>query len=124
MNRRRLVAFVAALVAYAALLLLSRALLADRSVAGPLDVLIALLPAPAGVALLVIAIREFVSQDELEQRIRLLALAVSFGGTVLVALSWGFLEGVGFERLSGFAWLGVLVAFYGAGLIWARALYR
>ncbi len=121
---RRLVAFVAALVAYAALLLLSRALLVDDSVAGPIDVLIALLPVPAGVALLVIAIREFVSQDELEQRIRLLALAVSFCGTVLVAVSWGFLEGVGFERLSGFAWLGVLVALYGVGVIWARAHYR
>ncbi len=121
---RRLVAFVAALVAYAALLLLSRALLVDDSVAGPIDVLIALLPVPAGVALLVIAIREFVSQDELEQRIRLLALAVSFCGTVLVAVSWGFLEGVGFERLSGFAWLGVLLALYGVGVIWARVHYR
>ena len=124
MNRRRLAAFGAALVAYAALLLLSRALLADGALGGPLDGVIALLPAPAGVALLIIAIREFVSQDELEQRIRLLALAASFGGTVLVALSWGFLEGVGFERLSGFAWLGVLVGFYLAGFVWARARYR
>ena len=124
MNRRRLVAFFGALFAYAGLLLFSRALLAGGSFAGPVEAAIALLPVPAGVALLVIAIREFVSEDELEQRIRLMALAVSFGGTVLVAVSWGFLEGVGFERLSGFAWLAILVAFYVAGLAWARARYR
>jgi hypothetical protein len=117
-------AFVAALAAYAALLLLSRALLAGGSVGDPLRAAIALLPLPAGAALLVLAIREYVSQDELEQRISLMALAVSFGGTVLVAVSWGFLEGVGFERLSGFVWFGIFVASYALGLVWAKARYR
>ena len=124
MSRGRLVAFVTALVASAALLLVSRTLLAGDSIRYPLDVAVALLPVPAGAALLVIALREFMSHDELEQRIRLMALAVAFGATVLIALSWGFLEGVGFDRLSGFAWLVVLVAFYAVGLVWARALYR
>jgi hypothetical protein len=68
-NRPRLVAFGAALVAYGACLFVSRALLAGGSVTGSLGAAIALLPVPAGVALLVIAIREFVSHDELEQRI-------------------------------------------------------
>jgi hypothetical protein len=123
-SARRLLPFAATLIAYTALLLLSRSLLASGSFRAPLDVAIALLPVPAGVSLLVIAVRELLSQDELEQRISLMALAVSFGATLLVAVSWGFLEGVGLERLSGFAWFAMLVAFYGVGLIWARARYR
>ena len=124
MRSRRLVAFGGALLLYAALLVVSRALLAGSAVEGPLRGIVALLPLPAGAVLLAIGIREFVAQDELEQRIRLLALAVSFGATALVAVAWGFLEGVGFERMSGFAWLAILVAGYLIGLAWARARYR
>ena len=71
MTGRRLAAFVGALVLYGALLLLARGLLAGSGFSGPAQVLIALLPVPAGVALLVIAIAQFGSHDELEQRSRL-----------------------------------------------------
>jgi hypothetical protein len=49
---------------------------------------------------------------------------VSFLGTALVVFSWGLLEGIGFERLSGFAVFGVLVALYLGGLLWAQRRYR
>ena len=124
MTGRRLVAFVGALVLYGALLLLARGLLAGNGFSGPAQVLIALLPVPAGVALLVIAIAQFGSHDELEQRIRLMALAISFCGTLLVTFTWGFLEGVGIERLGGFTVFGILVALYLAGLAWASTRYR
>jgi hypothetical protein len=123
-SRRRLTAFIAALLVYAALLLLSRGLLACSGFDSPVDALIALLPVPAGVALLIVAWSEFESLDELERRIRLMALAVSFGVTLLIMLSWGFLEGVGLGRPSGFAVFGLLVALYLVGLIGARARYR
>ena len=124
MTGRRPAAFVGALVLYGALLLLARALLAGNGFSGPAQVLIALLPVPAGVALLVIAIAQFGSHDELEQRIRLTALAISFCGTLLVTLTWGFLEGVGIQRLGGFTVFGVLVALYLAELAWASTRYR
>ena len=108
---------------YGALLFLARALLADNGFSGPAQVLIALLPVPAGVAV-VIAIAQFRSHDELEQRIRLTALAISFCGTMLVTFTWGFLEGVGIERLGGFMVFGILVALYLAGLAWASTRYR
>ena len=109
---------------YGALLLLARALLAGNGFSGPAQLLIALLPVPAGVALLVIAIAQFGSHDELEQRIRLTALAISFCGTLLVTFTWGFLEGVGIQRLGGFTVFGILVALYLAGLAWASTRYR
>ncbi|MEA2519337.1 MAG: hypothetical protein QOF49_1417 [Chloroflexota bacterium] len=124
MNRHRLTAFGAALAAYAVLLLVSRELAARTDATSPAAALSALLPLPAGAVLLAIAWSEFESLDELERRIRLMALAVAFGGTLLTMLSWGFLEGVGLDRPSGFLVFGILVAFYLGGLIWARARYR
>ena len=44
--------------------------------------------------------------------------------TLLVTFTWGFLEGVGIERLGGFTLFGILVALYLAGLAWASTRYR
>ncbi len=71
-----------------------------------------------------ISIRVFLAGDELEQRTRLSGLAVSVLGTLLVTFSWGLLEGLGFERLSGFVVFGVLITLYVAGLAWATHRYR
>ena len=54
----------------------------------------------------------------------LMGLAVSFLGTLVVTLSWGFLENVGVERLSGFVVFGLLVALYIAGTAAATRRYR
>lgn len=113
-----------ALLAYGALLLLTRALLAGGALTGPAEVGIALLPVPAAIVLLGLAVREFMARDELEQRIRLTALAVSFCATLLVTFSWGFLEGVGIDPLGGFLVFGILVGGYLGGLAWANARYR
>jgi hypothetical protein len=114
----------AALAVYGALLLLARGLLGNGGFSGPAEVLIALLPVPAAVAALIVIISQVRSLDELQQRIRLVALAVSFSGTLLITFSWGFLEGVGIEPLGGFAVFGILVALYLAGIAWAGTRYR
>ena len=122
---RRAVAFGAALAAYAALLVVSIVLLSGESVAeGPMRVVAALLPVPAATALVVIATTAFMASDELEQRTRLIGLALSFLGTLLLALSWGFLEGVGFERPSGFLIFSVLVVLYVLGSTFAQRRYQ
>ena len=121
----RAVAFGAALLTYAVLLLISIAILSGGGVTSPpLQALVALLPVPAAVALLVLAITRFLATDEMQQQIQLTALALSFLGTLLVTFSWGFLEGVGVERLSGFAVFGTLVLLYVAGLALAGRRYR
>ncbi len=122
---RPAVAFGAALLAYGVLLAVSIAILrAGTALQDPVRAAVALLPLPAAVALVVISIRVFLAGDELEQRTRLIGLAVSVLGTLLVTFSWGLLEGLGFERLSGFVVFGVLVTLYVAGLAWATHRYR
>lgn len=116
---------VAALVAYAALLLLSLWLLGGGRFEGSTwRFAIALMPVPAAVAIVAVGMSVYRGMDELLQRIHLMALAVSFLGTVVSVFSWGFLEGVGLPRLSGFVVFGVLVAGYLVGLAWARSRYR
>jgi len=124
-RRRRALAFGAALGAYAGLLLVSIAILQGDAIAGDLPrAAIALMPVPAAAAIIAIAIAQFLADDELQQRIRLTALAASCLGTLLIAFSWGFLEGLGFERLSGFAISGILVGLYAVGVLWSQRRYR
>ena len=124
-RHRRTLELGAALVAYAGLLLVSIAILQGAAVVGDLPrALVALMPVPAAIAIIAIAIAQFLADDELQQRIRLTALAVSCLGTLLVAFSWGFLEGLGFERLSGFAIAGILVGLYAAGFLLSERRYR
>ena len=123
--RTRRTAFGACLAAYVVLLVVSISLLsAEPRLDAAIRAAVALMPVPAAVAVILVAIREFLASDELEQRMQLVGLAVAFLGTLLVTFSWGFLEGIGFERLSGFATFGMLVAFYVAGLLAAQRRYR
>lgn len=124
-RHRRTLELGAALVAYAGLLIVSIAILRGDAIVGDLPrALVALMPVPAAIAIIAIAIAQFLADDELQQRIRLTALAVSCLGTMLVAFSWGFLEGLGYEPLSGFVIFGILVGLYAVGFMWSARRYR
>ena len=124
-RHRRTLELGAALVAYAGLLLVSIAILRGDAIVGDLPrALVALMPVPAAIAIIAIAIAQFLADDELQRRIRLTALAVSCLGTMLVAFSWGFLEGLGYEPLSGFVIFGILVGLYAVGFMWSARRYR
>ncbi len=123
--RSRRAAFIAGFALYTSLLLMSIWLLSTLTgLSTPVRALLALLPVPAAVLIVLVSIDEFLASDELEQRVQLVGLAVAFLGTLLVTFSWGFLEGVGFERLTGFVTFAMLVAFYGAGRIAAQRRYQ
>jgi hypothetical protein len=122
--RRRRTLLVWLLLAYAVLLAGPRLLLGGAEPTGPVTLLIALLPVPAAVAILAFAVAQFMADDELQQRIRLIALALAFCGTLLVTFTWGFLEGIGVAPLGGFTVFGILVALYLAGLLAAGRKYR
>jgi hypothetical protein len=123
-HTRRAIAFLAALAAYAVLLVVSIALLSSGQVSDGLRVVVVLLPLPAAIAIVVVALATFLASDELQQRTQLIGLAVSFLGTLVLTISWGFLEGIGFERLSGFVVFAVLVALYIVGFVVAQRRYR
>jgi hypothetical protein len=123
-DHARRAAFFGGLALYVALLLVSIWLLSNvAGLTAPLRALVALLPVPAAMLIVAGSVGQFLAGDELQQRVQLNALAVAFLGTLLVTFSWGFLEGVGFDRLTGFTTFGILVAFYGAGLVVARRRY-
>lgn len=68
-------------------------------------------------------IRFFRNIDELQQRIHLEALAFSVGVTIMVTLSYGFLENVGFPHLSIIFVTPMLIAFWGIGAAIASKRY-
>ena len=117
--------FIGWLVAYSILLFGSIWLLGTDLLQGsPWRFVVALQPVPAAIGVLVLFVRRVGELDELLRLQHLQALAVAFGGTVLVTFSWGFLEGVGVPPLSGFVVYGVLMVLYLIGLARARSRYR
>jgi hypothetical protein len=72
----------------------------------------------------VIVLRELRRMDELQRRIQLEALAFSFAGTAIVSFSYGFLEGLGYPRLSMFTVWPLLAVLWVAGLVLARRRYQ
>lgn len=69
-------------------------------------------------------LRELRRMDELQLRIQLEALGFSFAGTAILTFSYGFLEGLGYPRLSMFTVWPILATPWIVGLVLARRRYR
>ncbi|MFW1811194.1 hypothetical protein ACG9HX_07605 [Acinetobacter ursingii] len=67
-----------------------------------LKVLVSLLPVLPVILVIWIIIRQFIRFDELQRKIQLQALAISFLGTAFLTFSYGFLENIGFPKLTMF----------------------
>lgn len=84
---------------------------------------VALAPVIPLVFALLAFIRFFRNIDELQQRIQLEALACAVGVTIIVTISYGFLENVGFQHI-GVIWVTpLLIAFWGIGTAIASRRY-
>ena len=115
---------VTTLVVYGATLVGSIALLTHVDVARPWRDLVALSPMLPAAATAWIVLRELRRMDELQRRIQLEALGFSFAGTAILTFSYGFLEGLGYPRLSMFTVWPILAVLWGVGLALARRRYR
>lgn len=62
--------------------------------------------------------------DELARRIQLEAIGFAFGAAGMLTLSYGFLEGVGFPRLSYIWVFPLMIALWGGGTAIASRRYR
>ena len=115
--------FLAAVVAYVVILLLS-VFTIQAYPNTPLLIPLALAPlVPALV--MVLAVVRFVGRvDELQRRIQLEALAFAFPAAAVLAFSYGLLEDVGFPRLSWTWVVPLMVALWGIGLALAVRRYR
>ncbi|MBK0063503.1 MULTISPECIES: hypothetical protein [unclassified Acinetobacter] len=67
-----------------------------------LKVLVSLLPVLPVILVFWVIIRQFIRFDELQRKIQLQALAISFLGTAFLTFSYGFLENIGFPKLTMF----------------------
>lgn len=63
---------------------------------------IALLPVIPGVLIAWVILRQINRLDEFQRKVQLDSLAIAAAGTALITFSYGFLEGVGFPKLSMF----------------------
>jgi hypothetical protein len=114
----------AALAVYAALLVGSIELLQHVALASPWRDAVALSPMVAAVAVPWIVLREMRRMDELQMRIQFEALGFAFAGTAILTFSYGFLEGLGYPKLSMFMVWPILAVLWVVGLVLARRRYQ
>lgn len=62
--------------------------------------------------------------DEMQRKLQLEAFALAFAGTALVTFSYGFLENVGFPRMTAFIVWPVMCTFWFFGVMLGRLRYR
>ncbi|MET3598977.1 hypothetical protein [Martelella mangrovi] len=121
---RQLFYMIAGLAAYAALLICSQYLLGNGLEGNTLRLSIALLPMLPALFICVVVVRCIRQLDELQRRVQLEALAVASAGTALITFSYGFLEGIGFPRLSMFMVWPLMAAIWFLGVIVGKFRFR
>jgi hypothetical protein len=123
-SKRYVFELTSALAVYALMLVGSISLITHVDVARPWRDLVALSPMLPALAMPWIILRELRRMDELQRRIQLEALGFSFAGTAILTFSYGFLEGLGYPKLSMFAVWPMLAMLWVIGLALARRRYR
>ena len=123
-SKRYFKELTAALVVYGLMLVGSIELLTHVTIATPWRDVVALSPMLACAAAAWVILRELRRMDELQRRIQLEALGFAFAGTALLTFSYGFLEGLGYPRLSMFTVWPVMAALWIVGLVMARRRYQ
>jgi hypothetical protein len=123
-SKRYLTELAAALALYGLMLVGSIELLTHVAIATPWRDAVALSPMVGGLAGAWVILRELRRMDELQQRIQLEALGFAFALTALITFSYGFLEGLGYPRLSMFSAWPLMAVLWVVGLVLARRRYQ
>lgn len=121
---RYLIELGAAFAVYVAALIVSNSLLSTLEPGHALEPFISLLPMVPAAALCWAVIRQVRRADEMQRIIHFEALAIAFAATALSTFSYGFLEGVGFPKLSMFAVWPLMAGFWVVGNVIAHRRYR
>ena len=116
--------FSLSMIAYAITLIASLTILKRMELAQSLKVIITLLPAIPVAFVFIAVMRAVLDSDELQQRVHLLATTFAAVLTGLVTFTYGFLENIGFPKLSTFAILPMLFFFWGISLPWFSKRYK
>jgi hypothetical protein len=122
--RRYLIELGSGLFVYLILTWGSVLVLRHAGVGEPWRSLVCLVPIIGAAGCCWAILRRLHGLDELQLRLQLEALAVAFAGTALLSISYGFLEGVGYPRLSMFVVWPLMAVLWGIGLLLARRRYQ
>ncbi|GBR01711.1 hypothetical protein GLI01_18070 [Gluconacetobacter liquefaciens] len=123
-KRRYLIELGVCLALYVLAIRLSMLLLNDGIATGIGKPIAALIPMVPGSGMCWVIVRQFHRMDELQRRIQFEALGFAFAGTAIVTFSYGFLETVGFAKVSMFFVWGVMAVLWSLGMAVATRRYR
>lgn len=113
-----------AFAAYVVTLVVSLRLLADGVEGRATELAVSLSPVIPVIALCICIVRLIRGMDEMQRTVQFEALSLSFAATALVTFSYGFLENVGFPKLSLFIVLPLMCGFWALGTVVAQLRYR
>ncbi|MEJ6004605.1 hypothetical protein WG899_03525 [Paucibacter sp. AS339] len=114
-----------ALLAYAGILVGSISWLNSHDdMSSPGRDLLALSPMLPAALVVWAILRQLGRLDELQRRVQFEALAMSFAGTAFISFSYGFLEGLGYPRLSMFVIWPLMAVLWMLGLVLASRRYK
>ncbi len=125
-TKRYLREFIYSMIAY--VLTLIPSIIAVNSLKdypfAPARVLVALTPVVPVAFMVYFFIRYLNNIDELQQRIQLLSIGFAAGTTGLLTFSYGFLENVGFPRLSLLWVFPIMILLWGLGQAFVSRRYQ
>jgi len=115
-NKRYFIEIAIAAAAYIVILWISIHTLKTTTLAPFPRALVALSPILPVAGIVAAILRYMRSVDELQRQIHIEAFAISAGITAILFLTYGFLEGIGFPKISAF-W-----TFFWIDIFWAASL--
>lgn len=121
-RRRYIFEFAIATVAYVVVLLGSRMLWRDAT--GAFEIVVALLPMVPLVFVFAAVVRYILNADELQRQMLVESLAIAGGVTMLITLTYGFLEGDPLPRPSAWWVYVVFMAAFAVSALIVRRRYQ
>lgn len=91
---------------------------------GAWKTVISLAPMLPGIFIAISVLRQLRRVDELQRKIQLEAFSLAFAGTALITFSYGFLENVGYPKLTMFAVWPVMSTLWIIGGVISHRRYR
>jgi len=115
---------VGASIIYAIVLIVSITVLKQYELSKFWQIIISIAPSIPVAFVIIAMMRLLIYSDELQQRIQLLATALSAALTGFITFSYGFLENVGLPKFSTFLVFPMLIAIWGISLSYFGKKYQ
>lgn len=122
--RKYLKEFGLAMIAYGVVTVISLKILGNGLENQTLRTLIAILPILPLIVVCWTILRNVRRSDEMQRVIQIEAMAIALAGTAIITMGYGFLETVGYPRITMFAIWPLIAVLWTAGLFYGERRYR